>query len=142
MNLTIDEVSWRANEADLKHIRFEVFVAEQNVPLEEEWDGQDPSATHFLARIDGNPIGTVRLMPDGQITRMAVLEPYREQGIGSALLHAAIAKATADGHETPYLHAQVQVISFYEAHGFVPHGEVFLDAGIRHMAMTYQAKGG
>lgn len=140
MTIAVERVSWSDCQEMLTAIRFEVFVEEQQVPVEEELDGMDESSTHFLASVDGQPIGTARLMPSGQIGRMAVLKAFRRQGIGAKLLNAAVAEALKLGTQTPFLHAQTHALEFYRAHGFESHGDIFLDAGIEHLAMTY--KGG
>ena len=137
MSVVIERVAWVDRQATLKAIRFEVFVDEQDVPVEEELDGMDETSTHFLATVDEQPVGTARLMPSGQIGRMAVLKAFRRQGIGAQLLNAAVKTALEAGLDEPFLHAQTHALDFYAAHGFVAHGEIFLDAGIEHRAMRY-----
>ena len=137
MNPDIRRVTWSEASELLKSIRFAVFVEEQSVPIEEELDGMDGVSTHFLATVDGKPVGVARLMPSGQIGRMAVLVDYRRHGIGALLLRAAVKEALDNGHTEPFLHAQTHALSFYTAHGFVAFGEIFLDAGIEHRAMRY-----
>ena len=137
MNPVIRRVSWVDASETLKEIRLKVFVEEQAVPVEEELDGMDDVSTHFIASMYENPVGVARLMPSGQIGRMAVLIPYRRRGIGALLLRAAVKAAFEDGHEEPFLHAQTHALSFYEANGFLAFGEIFLDAGIEHRAMRY-----
>ena len=79
----ISKVDWETNKNQLQSIRTKVFVEEQNVPVEEEWDSMDPLASHFLATDNsGNPVGTVRLLNSGQIGRMAVLKDCR--GLGAS----------------------------------------------------------
>lgn len=140
MKFSVEVVSWEDTQAILQKIRYEVFVIEQSVPVEEEWDGQDETAVHFLASTDGLPIGTARLLPSGKITRMAVLQPYRSKGVGALLLKEATQAAIQSGCSKPFLDAQTHALSFYEAHGYVAHGEEFLDAGIPHFAMTFGGK--
>lgn len=140
MTIEVKKVKWQDLEESLAAIRFRVFVDEQAVPVEEELDGMDGESIHFLATIDGQPVGTARLMTSGQIGRMAVLEPFRGRGIGALLLKAAVVEAKNQGIETPFLHAQTHALSFYQAHGFESHGDIFLDAGIEHLAMTYKGK--
>ena len=142
MSVSIERVSWENTSDALKEIRYAVFVVEQDVPVEEEWDGQDETAIHFLATVNGLPVGTARLLPNGQITRMAVLQDHRGQGIGAELLRHAIKAAIESGCEKPFLHAQTHALTFYEEHGFVAHGEEFLDAGIPHYAMEYRTESG
>jgi len=121
---------------DLRAVREAVFVREQRVPVELELDALDPRSRHVLARDrDGRAIGTARLTPDGRIGRMAVLREWRGSGVGSALLHALLRQARADGRDGVALNAQVEAIPFYARHGFVAHGERFMEAGIEHQAM-------
>ena len=117
----------------LSAIRRAVFIVEQQVPEALEWDDDDATATHLLA-IDpasGEAVGTARILPDGKIGRMAVLQPWRGRGIGRTLLREAIARS----RRKPFLHAQVQAIDFYRAEGFIPTGEPFDEAGIPHRLM-------
>ena len=82
----VEIVDWKTYAAELKAIRRVVFVEEQNVPVELEWDGLDQNCTHFIVRSSSKAIATARLKPDGQIGRMAVLQAYRGIGAGSKLM--------------------------------------------------------
>lgn len=137
MNPVIRRVTWADASETLKEIRLRVFVEEQGVPVEEELDGMDEVSTHFLATLDEEPVGVARLMPSGQIGRMAVLVPFRKHGIGASLLSAAVKEARENGLAEPFLHAQTHAIAFYEENGFFAFGDIFLDAGIEHRAMRY-----
>ena len=120
-------------------IRMRVFVREQNVPAEIELDRDDTAAVHLLATVSGKAVGTVRIVirhGDAKIGRMAVLKTHRRKGIGRKLLERAIATARRQGAKRVYLHAQVQVIGFYETAGFRCGGAVFEEAGIPHRKMT------
>lgn len=120
----------------LRAVRDEVFVGEQNVPVELEHDARDPQCTHVLARLmDGTAIGTARLTPDRHIGRMAVRAPWRGRGVGDALLVALVEQARMRGWPDVSLNAQVSAASFYARHGFQPEGERFMEAGIEHQAM-------
>lgn len=117
-------------------VRREVFVQEQNVPLEEEMDERDAVCVHALAYApDGTVAGTGRLLPDGHIGRMAVRKPHRGKGVGALLLNHLVDEARRRGHLQVALAAQLHAQGFYAAHGFVAEGEVFLDAGIDHISM-------
>ncbi|MDZ7686426.1 MAG: GNAT family N-acetyltransferase [Gammaproteobacteria bacterium] len=106
-------------------------------PKEEEWDGRDEESWHWLATDPGGePIGTARLLPDGQIGRMAVLADYRGYGVGAAMLDQACEKARHLGFASVFLNAQTHALSFYEASGFVAEGDEFHEAGIPHRRMT------
>ncbi|RTQ99377.1 GNAT family N-acetyltransferase [Halomonas nitroreducens] len=138
MNATtrIEVGDWETLGEAASEIRRLVFIEEQRVPLEEEWDGRDPGCTHFLAWHDGAAVGTARLLPDGHIGRVAVLEAARGLGIGVALMEAAIEAARRRGCAAVELAAQTQALAFYERLDFQAHGEVFLDAGIPHRNMV------
>ena len=133
----IREADWQADGKMLSNIRRLVFIVEQNVPQDEEWDGRDEDAWHWLATDESEaPIGTCRLLPDGQIGRMAVVSEHRGAGIGAALLEAAVEKARHLGMPDVFLHAQTHALGFYEQLGFTAHGDEFMDAGIPHLHMT------
>ena len=127
---------WDAMRADAQAIRFEVFVAEQQVPPEIELDAMDPLCLHAVAyAASGAALGTGRLLPDGHIGRMAVRKTVRASGIGAALLHALMAQARARGHGQVVLSAQTQAEPFYARHGFARDGAEFDEAGIVHIQM-------
>lgn len=138
-NFDIVEVDWKSAKSLLSDIRRAVFVVEQQVPVEEEWDGRDEECWHWLASDPaGKPIGTARLLPEGQIGRLAVLSEYRGQSIGAALLERAVDKAGKLGFGSIFLNAQSYALEFYRKAGFVEEGEEFLEAGIQHRKMVRQ----
>jgi len=133
----VQRVSWKSAEADLRILREFVFIREQRVPPELEWDGKDEKAVHLLARDEkGRGIGTARMTTDGHIGRMAVLRVWRHRGVGTKLLTALITIARARQLPRIKLDAQVHAIEFYRRHDFEPQGETFMDAGIPHQHMT------
>ena len=133
----VREVRWEQHGDALTSVRRTVFVLEQGVDESEEWDGADPDCRHFIAEDDeGRPIGTARLMPSGQIGRMAVLAPWRGRGIGARLLESAVEAARRASYQSVFLHAQSHAVGFYERAGFEVTGEPFMEAGIEHRAMV------
>ena len=133
---TVEAVDYEAALPQLRTVRDAVFVQEQGVPLELEWDALDPQCHHVVARdAQGQPIGTGRLTPEHKVGRMAVLADWRNRGVGDALLQALIEKARALGWHEVSLHAQVSAINFYARQGFLPYGERFVEAGIDHQSM-------
>ncbi len=121
-------------------IREEVFVREQGVPPEEEYDTRDPLAVHALVYDEaGRPAGTARLLlnEDGtfHIGRVAVLAAQRHKGYGDFLVRMLLDRAFRCGAQEVHLGAQLQAIPFYETIGFTVYGEEYLDAGIRHRPM-------
>ena len=131
----IELLPWSAARADARRIRFAVFVDEQGVPAELEMDDMDARCLHALAFEAGAAVGTGRLLPDGHIGRMAVMQPWRGRGVGAALLRRLIEAARERGDAEVLLSAQVHALAFYRAHGFRAHGEVYDEAGIPHQAM-------
>jgi predicted GNAT family N-acyltransferase len=132
----VEAIEYATGLAELRAVRETVFVHEQQVPLEEEWDALDPLCRHVIARdAAGSPIGTGRLTPEHRIGRMAVLAGWRGQGVGDAMLAALIAEARKLGWPVVSLNAQVSAEAFYARQGFIPDGERFMEAGIEHQSM-------
>lgn len=135
----LEPAVWSVDEAALRAVRTAVFIEEQKVPEDEEWDTDDPSADHVLARSpDGTAIGTARLTADGRIGRMAVLAPWRGMGIGAALLRHLIERARERGIGRLTLHAQLHAMPLYAASGFVAEGAEFDECGIAHRKMVLE----
>jgi len=135
-DLVVREVDWNARRTDLHAIRRAVFIEEQHVPEELEWDEADAHCRHVLAfSPEGEAVGTGRLLPDGHIGRMAVMKPWRGRGVGAALLRRLIDAARERGDREVLLSAQVHALGFYRAQGFAAYGEVYDDAGIPHQSM-------
>lgn len=129
-------VNWHASRDKLREVRRAVFIEEQKVPEELEWDDADERAYHVLAlSSDGVPIGTGRLKLDGQIGRMAVLKAWRGRGVGAAIVQALLTLARKEGCSVVRLHAQAHALAFYAKFGFAAFGEAFDEAGIPHRAM-------
>ena len=132
----VEVIDFAIGRDDLQGIREVVFVQGQQVPAEMERDALDPQCVHVIARTaDGMAIGTGRLTPDHRIGRMAVLRDWRGKGVGDAMLLALIEQARERGWREVALNAQASAITFYARHGFLPHGERFMEAGIEHLAM-------
>ena len=126
---------WHKDNAELRRIREAVFIAEQHVPPELEWDADDATAVHFLAYEGDFPIGTARLLPDGPIGRVSVLKDWRGLKVGDALMQATINEAEKRGLKEQKLSAQVHATLFYERLGFKIVSDEFLEAGIPHVDM-------
>ena len=136
MEMHIEEGYWKTLQHDCERVRLMVFVAEQHVPKEEELDEWDAKSRHFIARDAQHMVmGCARLLPTGQIGRLAVLKPFRRRGVGGALLEAVLRSAKAAGMREVWMHAQTHAEGFYAAHGFALEGERFMEAGIEHIMM-------
>ena len=127
------------SENDLKiafSIRKKVFVEEQKVPEDIEWDEFEYSANHVLAYIQDKPAGTARwrqTQKGMKLERFAVLPKFRSCGVGKNLVHFILKELM--NSETIYLHAQEHVVKFYEHFGFVKKGSKFFEANIPHWIM-------
>jgi predicted GNAT family N-acyltransferase len=119
-------------------VRREVFVIEQQVSEEEEYDEFETSSTHLVAYCDNQVVGTCRYRKTSfgiKMERFAVLKEFRTRSIGASLLLAAL--DAIDQNQYIYLHAQIQVVGFYKKYGFIKVGERFEEAGIQHFKMIY-----
>ncbi len=138
MNISIQITHWDEAKSHVMPIRRQVFINEQQVPEELEWDEFDQYALHAIVKKEQEVIGTARLIIDGQdakIGRMAILKEYRDQGIGQKLLSILIQTAKEKGAQECILHAQTHAIAFYAKSDFEPNGPIFDEAGIPHVEM-------
>jgi predicted GNAT family N-acyltransferase len=139
----VKHAPWDSPEGNLvRNIRIKVFVEEQNVPREEEFDAVDLSCFHVLAYDEeGRLCGTGRLYADAvekalaHIGRMAVLKEARGMGCGAAIMEALILEAERRGFKRVVLSAQEQAIGFYRKFGFECAGERYWDVNIPHILM-------
>ncbi|MBB6612405.1 GNAT family N-acetyltransferase [Pontibacter sp. Tf4] len=132
-----------AQEQDRKQafkIREQVFVEEQKVPREAEYDTFEDSANHYLATIDGVPCGAARWRTTEsgvKLERFAVLPNYRNRQVGEQVLKAVLQDVqTEQPGKKVYLHAQLPAVNFYRRNGFVTEGDMFTECDIQHYKMT------
>jgi predicted GNAT family N-acyltransferase len=141
MSITIRLARWSEVRDVARAIRYTVFVEEQGVPVELEWDEWDEPSWHALAVADdGTALATGRLLPDGHIGRMAVMKTARGTGVGAKVLDALIAKAIELGYAELVLNAQTHAAPFYLRAGFTQVGDAFEEAGIPHVEMRRHLK--
>ena len=133
---SVSLVSWHDGEPLLKSVREAVFIREQGVPAELEWDGLDESCRHALALSHrGDAIGCGRMLADGHIGRIAVLPQWRKQKVGTAIMEALLDYARAHDYKQVDVDAQTHAMPFYRGFEFVEQGDVFMDAGLPHIKM-------
>jgi predicted GNAT family N-acyltransferase len=121
-------------------IRQKVFVDEQKVSRDEEYDAYEEIATHYLAMFEGTPAGTARwrVTDHGvKLERFAVLPDFRNHGVGSVLVNTVL-QHVLPLNKKIYLHSQVSAMNLYAKAGFVPEGELFYEANIPHYKMVYK----
>jgi len=136
MRMTLGD--WSSQRLAAQVVRHAVFVVEQLVPLELEWDEMDALCMHaVVSDPGGNPVATGRLLPDGHIGRMAVMRSARGNGIGAAVLQTLMTEAKKRGDRAVMLNAQTHAEAFYQRYGFSREGSEFMEAGIPHIFMRY-----
>ena len=132
----VELASWDVDQTALRAVREAVFIVEQRIPDEDEWDQQDAPSLHVLARsAAGAPIGTARLTPERAIGRMAVVREWRGRGVGEAMLRTLLEHAAGRGWDELWLNSQVHALPFYARHGFEAEGEPYDECGIPHQRM-------
>lgn len=133
----IKKIKLKEDKLKAFEIRKQVFVIEQNVNADEEYDDEDEISTHFIAYFNQIPCGTARwrFKEKGiiKLERFAVLKEFRDKGIGAALVKAVLEDLPLASKVM--MHAQLHAIPFYEKQGFEKYGNLFLEAGIEHYAM-------
>ncbi|MFW1754836.1 GNAT family N-acetyltransferase [Acinetobacter wanghuae] len=127
--------TWQELAIDAKPIRESVFIQEQHIAPEDEWDEFDPVSIHFVVYEHDQAIATARLLANHSIGRVAVLKTHRGLKIGYKLMQAVIDYAKREQRPFLKLSSQVHAIGFYHALGFKQQGEAYLDCGIPHIDM-------
>ena len=117
------------------YVRGMVFVVEQGIDYEIEFDGQDVNSVLFVAYMNDKPVGAARLFQN-KIGRLATIKTYRQKGVASSLMNAIERYAKENQFQSLVLHAQLYVKDFYLKRGYKPEGEIFQEAGIDHIKMT------
>jgi predicted GNAT family N-acyltransferase len=141
MSLLVNKIT---TEEDLKSafkIRKEVFVIEQEVDPADEYDEFEETSTHFLAMLDGVPVGTARwrfTQRGVKLERFAVLKEARGKGVGQALVTGVLSDISSDANtfgKLKYLHAQLTAVPLYSKFGFEKDGDIFEECNILHYKM-------
>ncbi|MFK7766509.1 MAG: GNAT family N-acetyltransferase [Mariniblastus sp.] len=124
----------------IRNVRIEVFVNEQQIPYELEFDDQDETCTHAVVFDDENAVATGRLNmgQDGRIGRIAVLKSHRRRGLGSEIMRALELEAIKLNAKQIWFHAQVRAVEFYQSLGYTTEGTEFPEDGIPHVVMRKQ----
>lgn len=133
--LEIQQVTWAQAEPHLRAVRTVVFIEEQFVTPEFEWDEIDANAVHVLAMAENQPIACLRIIDYTKIGRMAVLKAWRGKGVGMALLQEAIKICQQHGIKKVKLSAQTHAVGFYEKAGFIQTSDEYCDVDIPHVDM-------
>lgn len=135
LRLTAKQGSWKQIGDACHQVRYKVFVEEQQIAEEDEWDELDEVSEHFLLLINDRPVATARLTPDAKIGRFAVLKQLRGKNLGVKLMQRMLEHAKRQGIKKLALNAQTSVLDFYKKQGFSISGEEYLEVGIPHRPM-------
>lgn len=134
-NIQIMAGTWLELQQDAKSIREQVFIVEQHIAPDDEWDELDAVSTHFVLYQDQQALATARLLADNSIGRVAVLKSARGQGLGETLMRYVMDYAKQQGRLSVHLSSQVHAMAFYQRLGFIAEGTEYLDCNIPHMRM-------
>ena len=126
---------WNKERGALRDIRQQVFILEQGVPQNLEWDALDDGAEHFVAYMGSDAVGCARLVEHKKITRMAVLQAYRKQGVGRKIIDHIKRYASQKRYTRLHLSAQCHAFEFYRLCGFNACSTPYDDVGIPHIDM-------
>ena len=138
--IEINEVSYFESKKFIHRVRNKVFIVEQKVPVELEFDEKDPVSSHVVAFIKQASIATGRIASDGKIGRMAVLKEFRRKGVGTKILEKLIQIGAENRIKKFYISSQCHAIPFYEKKGFFAEGPIYKEAGIDHRLMKKSIK--
>jgi predicted GNAT family N-acyltransferase len=136
-------IQWFFGEKDLDDVyalRRDVFIGEQGIAPEDEYEGDDGGCVHVVVYENDIPVSTGRVKitkDDFIIGRVATLAGHRGKGLGTGVMQALIQACCVMGGHRQILHAQVTAQSFYEKLGFTVYGEPFMEAGIPHVHMEH-----
>lgn len=136
--MLIKKVNTEKELQDAYFVRKQVFVLEQNIPIEIEIDEHEHESAHFIAYKDGDPIGAARVRQindAAKVERVCVLKKYRRGGIGRMLMKEIEDFAKNQNWFPLTLHAQLEAVPFYEELGYKTYSELFYEANIPHVAI-------
>ncbi|WP_305843406.1 GNAT family N-acetyltransferase [Photobacterium leiognathi] len=124
-----------AHRGLIRTVRDQVFIQEQHIDPEIEFDDLDSEAVHVLVMDGEQPLGTGRILANGHIGRIAIMKAARGQGLGAKVVQALVEYAQQQGYPRVDLGAQTHAVDFYRRLGFMPYGDEFMEANIPHQAM-------
>jgi predicted GNAT family N-acyltransferase len=137
--LRVRDADFTADFASIRYVRATVFIDEQRVPLELEFDDRDGHCRHVLAFDGDTPVATGRLDLDygGKVGRVAVVASHRRGGVGKAIMQRLHEIAREERQPRLWCNAQLTAVTFYEGLGYRSVGPTFAEAGIAHVRMEY-----
>ena len=140
--MRVRDADFAADFTSIHHVRSTVFIDEQRVPRELEFDDRDGVCRHVLAFDGDAAVGTGRLDLDygGKVGRVAIVATHRRGGVGRAIMERLHEIAREERQPRLWCHAQLTAVPFYEQLGYVRTGPIFVEAGIDHVRMEYDVR--
>lgn len=138
LRLSARQGGWDQLGDDCKRVRQKVFIEEQQISADEEWDAEDALSEHFLLLLNDRPVATARLTSQGSIGRLAVLKAVRGKGLGEKIMQRVLEHCRRSGLKRVTLNAQISALSFYLKLGFKVAGEEYMEVSIPHLPMEMQ----
>ncbi len=138
MSYSISRVQWQLAAPLLKNVREKVFVCEWRIPKKIEFDLADQKAIHMLICDDDSqePIATGRILPTGEISRVAVLKNYRDKKLDMVIFQGLIRIAKDLALSEVYIYVPLSKVEYFSQHNFHTDGSVYMEAGIPRQRMT------
>ncbi|WP_448549374.1 GNAT family N-acetyltransferase [Thalassotalea fusca] len=138
MSFSVSRVNWEQAAPLLKNIREKVFICEWRIPRSIEFDRNDRKAYHMLVCDDSTqePVATGRIMPSGEISRIAVVINFRDKHIDRIIFSGLIKIAKELQLDEVFIISSLEAVDYYRKHNFTPSGAVFMEAGIPRQRMS------
>ncbi|XQW86738.1 GNAT family N-acetyltransferase [Thalassotalea piscium] len=138
MSFTVSKVKWEQAAPLLKIVRERVFVCEQRIPKKIEFDRRDQHATHILVCDSSNqePIATGRILPTGEVSRIAVIQNFRKYKIDKLIIKALLEIAKDLNLDEVFIYSPLDAVQYFRKHQFSPAGAVFMEAGMARQRMV------
>ena len=140
MSFSVSRVEWEMAAPLLRNVRERVFVCEWRIPKKVEFDRDDNKAFHILVCDDSSqePIATGRILPSGEISRIAVLKPFRKNRLDEVVLSGLMKVAYELKLQEVYIQCPLSVVEYFREHCFTTEGGVYMEAGIPRQRMVCQ----
>jgi predicted GNAT family N-acyltransferase len=138
MHYSVSRVSWEFAAPLLKTVRERVFICEHRIPKRVEFDRKDRQAIHMLIcdDVSQEPVATGRILPSGEIGRIAVIKEHRRQNLDELILKGLLKAARDLSLNEIYIHSPLEAVDYFVKNGFKPVGGVFMEAGLPKQQMT------
>ncbi|MGB1197991.1 MAG: GNAT family N-acetyltransferase [Thalassotalea sp.] len=138
MSFSVSRVKWEQAAPLLKNIREKVFVCERRIPKNVEFDRRDRHAIHILVCDDHSqePIATARILPTGEVSRIAVIQSFRKHKIDRLIIKELLAIAGDLNLDEAFIYSPLDAVQYFTKHNFTPAGAVFMEAGMPRQRMV------